>query len=146
MPTIHVYLPDHIHSELKRLAAKRGMRVSELVRLFILEGLEAMKAEEGVEAEPARRVAEGEDGERVEARVARRQGRVDEAVLEKLMEIQVMLEKMRQSFEDRLVDLESQLFEMQEEVRKLKAKVHRLEDAYEDIVNPVHVEHVAAHR
>ncbi len=131
MPTIHVYLPDSIYEELKKKAAERGMKVTELAKLLIYEGLRRMS---GGDAEAEQQVEAVRSSRREAA------GQVNEAVLEKLMQLQAQMEKMKEMFEERMIELEEQIYTLQDELRKVKAKVNRLEDAYEDLVNPVEVE------
>ena len=128
MPTIHIYLPDNVYEELKKLAAERGMKITDVARLLIYDGLRRLNnGAEVVQEQPQRR----------EAAAA---GQVNDAVLEKLMQLQAQMEKLKEMFEERMIELEEQIFTLQDELRKVKAKVNRLEDAYEDLVNPVEVE------
>ncbi len=129
MPTIHIYLPDDIYERLKQLAARKGLKAAQLAKLLIVRGIEAYEkgADAAAEAGAEREAAEAS-------------GKVNEAVLEKLLQLQMQLEKMREAMEERMIELEEQIFALQDEVRRLKAKVSKLEDAYEDLVHPVEIE------
>ena len=131
MPTIHIYLPDSIYEELKKLAAERGMKITDVARLLIYDGLKRLNSGAADDVVP-----EAVQPQRREATA----GQVNDAVLEKLMQLQAQMEKLKEMFEERMIELEEQIYTLQDELRKVKAKVNRLEDAYEDLVNPVEVE------
>ncbi len=140
MPTLHLYLSDRIYDKLRRMAEAKGMKISELAKLLIAEGLRALE-EEGDIASIRRRVAEEarNEGDR-QPRQQVNQGSVNDRVLEKLMEITNMIAKMKEELEERMVQLEEQVYVLNREVRKLKNRVQRLEEAYEDLVHPVELE------
>ncbi len=155
--TIHLNLPPAVHKELKEIADELDIPITALLRLLIRWWLKQVKEGKlnpedlldgvmnaGEEVQPARRSARSKSSGAAAEETS--EEKTSEAILEKLLEIQQSIEAVKRSFEDKLVDLESQLFELQEELRKLKARVHRLEDAYEDLVNPVQVEHIPARR
>ncbi len=163
--TIHLNLPPALHEELKAIANELEVPITALLRLLVrwwvkqvkegllnpedlLEGVVVKKSEAKGKASQggsaATNAKTGREASVEEDEVGRSVS--DEVILEKLLEIQQSIEKVKRSLEDRLIDLESQLFDLQEELKKLKARVHKLEDAYEDLVNPVHVEQIPARR
>ncbi len=141
MPTLHLYLSDRIYDKLRKMAEAKGMKISELAKLLIAEGLRALE-EEGDVASIRRRVAAEEREARREGAPSDtgRTGNVDDRVLEKLMEITNMIARMKEELEERMVQLEEQVYVLNREVRKLKNRVQRLEEAYEDLVHPVELE------
>ncbi len=139
MPTLHLYLSDKIYDKLRRLAEAKGMKISELAKLLIAEGLRALE-EEGDTMSIARRVRSREDVDEQGAVKEAQANRVDDRVLEKLMELTNMIARMKEELEDRMIQIEEQVYMLNREVKKLKNRVQRLEEAYEDIVHPVEIE------
>jgi len=48
LPTVHLSLPEKIYTELKREAEEYGMQVTDIIKMFIREGLERRRKERNV--------------------------------------------------------------------------------------------------
>ncbi len=105
MPTIHLSVPESMYRELKREAEKMGVQVTDIVKMFIKQGLSAIRREE-------------------EQRKA-----IEYASNNQLSEIMKAIEGLRKDMEVRLTYLEGRLFQLNSIVEYVVSKVESFEEA-----------------
>jgi len=114
VPTVHLSLPDEVHQELKKAADEIGVRMTDLIKIFIREGLEKIRKE------------------RLE-----RKRRAQQEATELLLQLMSQLEELKNAVEERLVSIEGDLYRLQVTVQSLKKRVSKLEDLVEEMRIPV---------
>ncbi len=117
MPTVHLSLPSQVYEELQEIAKEMGVSVTGLIKMFIREGLERMRAE----------------------RLERMRSREDQAT-EVLMQVLARLDQFQRMVEERLTVIEGDLYRLRATVNTLKKRVNKLEDMVEERLYPVEVD------
>ncbi len=112
MPTIHLSVPESMYRELKREAEKMGVQVTDIVKMFIKQGLNAIRREE------------------------ERRKAIEYASNNQLAEIMKAIEGLRKDIEARLTYLEGRLFQLNSIVEYVVSKVEELEEARGEEVEP----------
>jgi len=112
LPTIHLSVPESMYRELKREAEKMGVQVTDIVKMFIKQGLNAIRREE------------------------ERRKAVEYASNNQLAEIMKAIEGLRKDIEARLTYLEGRLFQLNSIVEYVVSKVEEFEEARGEEVEP----------
>ena len=112
MPTIHLSVPESMYRELKREAEKMGVQVTDIVKMFIKQGLNEIKREE-----------------------ERRRER-EYASNNQLAEVMKAIEGLRKDIEARLTYLEGRLFQLNSIVEYVVNKIEEIEEVNEEEVEP----------
>jgi len=107
MPTVHLSLPDHVYRMLKRKAEELGIQVTDMIKLYIRQGLES-------------------DGSgMLQLSSPRFNGS------EELLELKQTMSELMQTMEEKLMVIEGRLYQLSSVVKNLEAKVKMLEDNIE---------------
>ncbi len=114
MPTVHLSLPEQVYRELKEYASEMGVQTTDLIKMFIREGLEKLRRER-------------------EERMRRSMQRNTELLLEILRRI----EELEKRFGERLDAIEGDIHMLKATVRNMKKRLSRLEDVVEEQLIPV---------
>jgi len=122
VPTVHLSLPEGVYSELKEYASEMGIQITDLIKMFIREGLQKMREER---LERMRRQREQQQATEVLVQV-----------LQKLDELQRRMDEY-QAF------VEGELYRLNQSLSSLKKRVSRLEDTVEERLIPVEPELVS---
>ncbi len=112
MPTIHLSVPESMYRELKREAEKMGVQVTDIVKMFIKQGLNEIRREE-----------------------ERRRER-EYASNNQLAEVMKAIEGLRKDIEARLTYLEGRLFQLNSIVEYVVNKIEEIEEVSEEEVEP----------
>ncbi len=112
MPTIHLSVPESMYRELKREAEKMGVQVTDIVKMFIKQGLNEIRREE-----------------------ERRRER-EYASNNQLAEVMKAIEGLRKDIEARLTYLEGRLFQLNSIVEYVVNKIEEIEEVNEEEVEP----------
>lgn len=112
MPTIHLSVPESMYRELKREAEKMGVQVTDIVKMFIKQGLNTIRKEE-------------------EQRKA-----IEYASNNQLSEIMKAIEGLRKDMEARLTYLEGRLFQLNTIVEYVVKRVEEFEETGEESTEP----------
>lgn len=113
MPTIHLSVPEGMYRELKREAGKLGIQVTDLVKMFIKQGLDQLRKNELREEEQYNS--------------------------SKLDQILRQLEQLRNDMEARLAYLEGRIYQLNEVVKHVTRKVEEIESSAgerEEVIEP----------
>ncbi len=108
MPTIHLSVPESMYRELRKEAEKMGVQVTDVVKMFIKQGLDKVKKEE-------------------EQRKA-----VEYVSNNQLTEIMKAIEGLRKDIDARLTYLEGRLFQLNSVVEYVVNKIEEFEEAKEE--------------
>ncbi len=113
MGTVHLTLRESMHEKLRRYAAEMGVSVTDLIKMFIQEGLK-----------------------RIEAELAKREAERSREVNEMLMELMKKIEDLERTITYEIVALEGDIYRMQRMINSLRKRVARLEDMVEERLIP----------
>ena len=113
MPTIHLSVPERMYRELKREAEKLGIQVTDLVKMFIKQGLDQIRRNELREEEQYNTT--------------------------KLDQILKLIEQLRNDMEARFAYLEGRIYQLNEVVKHVTRRIEELESGVsegEEIMEP----------
>jgi len=113
LPTIHLSVPERMYRELKKEAEKLGIQVTDLVKMFIKQGLDQIRRNELREEE--------------------------QYSATKLDQILKLIEQLRNDVEARFAYLEGRIYQLNEVVKHVTRRIEELESGVnegEEIMEP----------
>ncbi len=114
MPTVHLSLPEQVYRELKEYASEMGIQVTDLIKMFIKEGVDKLRKER-------------------EERMKRSLQRSTELLLEILHRV----EELERKISERLEAIEGDIYMLKASMHNVKKRISKLEDIVEEQLIPV---------
>lgn len=113
MGTVHLTLRESIHEKLREYAAEMGVSVTDLIKMFIQEGLKRLEKER-----------------------AERLRRKNAEATEMLVRLVAKIESLEKIVEEKFTIIEGDLYRLRTTVNSLRKRVEELEDLVEEKVFP----------
>jgi len=111
--TVHLTLRESIHEKLREYAAEMGVSVTDLIKMFIQEGLKRLEKER-----------------------AERLRRKNAEATEMLVRLVAKIESLEKIVEEKFTIIEGDLYRLRTTVNSLRKRVEELEDLVEEKVFP----------
>ncbi len=121
MPTIHLSVPERMYRELKREAEKLGIQVTDLVKMFIKQGLDNIRRNE-----------------------IREEEQYSNAKIDQVLKL---IEQLRNDIEARFAYIEGRIYQLNEVVKHVTRRIEEIEGISEEegiepeIVTPNTIRH-----
>ncbi len=112
--TVHLTLRESVHERLREYAAEMGVPVTDLIKIFILEGLKRLEAERAERIKKAR----GQEAAQAFAQVLAR------------------LEQLEELLNEKLTIIEGDMYRLEKKLTSLRRRVERLEEIVEEKLVP----------
>ncbi len=110
MPTIHLSVPERMYRELKKEAEKLGIQVTDLVKMFIKQGLDNIKRNEIREEEQYSNT--------------------------KIDQVLKLIEQLRNDIEARFAYIEGRIYQLNEVVKHVTRRIEEIEGISEEGIEP----------
>ncbi len=110
MPTIHLSVPERMYRELKREAEKLGIQVTDLVKMFIKQGLDNIRRNE-----------------------IREEEQYSSAKIDQVLKL---IEQLRNDIEARFAYIEGRIYQLNEVVKHVTRKIEEIEGIGEEGIEP----------